>query len=220
MLPLVSRTTQDKSAFTQAELVEVLQAITVSKDPSSDLISLKERGILQKVIPEFEACWGPKGEQEVEWHPEGNVWVHTLRVIKNAEGCEDNLVRLAAAFHDIGKPLSFHRVKETGRISSHGHEYVGANLFEDVIGPRLGLDKQTIEDVAWLCSNHMLPQLLKKTGPGAVSQQALDSIVNHKLARQLILLHKADANGAAIADNLKRDNSEMLSRLVDAAEGV
>ena len=67
--------------------------------------------------------------QEYEWHPEGDVWLHTLLVVDAAASLrtgdpeEDLVLMLAAVCHDFGKPLT--TVRENGRIRSPNHEQMG-----------------------------------------------------------------------------------------------
>ena len=85
-------------------------------------------GVIERLFPELEALVGC--EQEPEWHPEGDVWVHTLMVVDEARARIDDLDRpqqltlmLAALCHDLGKPATTEFVD--GRIRSRGHEEAG-----------------------------------------------------------------------------------------------
>lgn len=196
-----------------SEVVEVVRAIVSSPDPRGELSALHTSGVLERVIPEYALCWGPDGEQDPRWHPEGNTFEHILCVVDNTKYSFDPRLRLAAAFHDIGKPWTIHRWPGTPvAISNHGHEYVSGAIMVNCIGPRLGLDQSTIEDVAWLCRHHMFPQFLKV--PGEVSEVTLNSMLDHPLIETLIQLHDADVRGAAIPESQQRNNSAYMRTLL------
>lgn len=87
-----------------------------------------ELGVLDRLFPEVKALVGC--EQEPEWHPEGDVWIHTLMVIDQARTRIDDLtpgeqvtVMLGALCHDLGKPPTTAYVD--GRIRSMEHEQAG-----------------------------------------------------------------------------------------------
>jgi tRNA nucleotidyltransferase (CCA-adding enzyme) len=96
--------------------------------PSIGLALALELGIVAKLWPELHALAGCP--QEPEWHPEGDVWVHTLQVIDQARRRVDDLdrgpwlaVMLGAVCHDLGKPLTTAFLD--GRIRSIDHEEQG-----------------------------------------------------------------------------------------------
>jgi tRNA nucleotidyltransferase (CCA-adding enzyme) len=85
-------------------------------------------GVIAKLFPELQALSGCP--QEPEWHPEGDVWVHTLQVIDQARTRIDDLPRpqqivvmLGAVCHDLGKPATTAVID--GRIRSMDHEEQG-----------------------------------------------------------------------------------------------
>ena len=87
-----------------------------------------ELGVLDRLFPDVKALVGC--EQEPEWHPEGDVWIHTLMVIDQARARIDDLtlgeqvtVMLGALCHDLGKPPTTAYVD--GRIRSMEHEQAG-----------------------------------------------------------------------------------------------
>ena len=87
-----------------------------------------ELGVIAKLFPELQALAGCP--QEPEWHPEGDVWVHTLQVIDQARTRIDDLPRpqqlavmLGAVCHDLGKPATTAFID--GRIRSLDHEEQG-----------------------------------------------------------------------------------------------
>jgi tRNA nucleotidyltransferase (CCA-adding enzyme) len=115
------------------EIDKLLQAAR----PSLGLALALDLGIVERQFPELHALVGC--QQEPEWHPEGDVWVHTLQVIDRARERIDDLSRpeqvavmLGAVTHDFGKPATTAFLD--GRIRSIDHEEQGvapAGLFLD-----------------------------------------------------------------------------------------
>jgi tRNA nucleotidyltransferase (CCA-adding enzyme) len=96
--------------------------------PSIGFAIMLDFGVIGKLFPELDTLVGC--EQEPEWHPEGDVWVHTLQVIDQARTRIDDLPRpqqlavmLGAVCHDLGKPATTAFVD--GRIRSIDHEEQG-----------------------------------------------------------------------------------------------
>ncbi len=96
--------------------------------PSVGFALAMELGVIAALFPELRALAGCP--QEPEWHPEGDVWVHTLQVIDEARTRVDDLPRpqqlaimLGAVCHDLGKPAT--TAFSDGRIRSIDHEEQG-----------------------------------------------------------------------------------------------
>ena len=96
--------------------------------PSIGFALALDLGVVAKLFPELQALSGCP--QEPEWHPEGDVWVHTLQVIDQARTRIDDLERpqqiavmLGAVCHDVGKPATTALID--GRIRSMDHEEQG-----------------------------------------------------------------------------------------------
>ncbi len=134
--------------------------------PSIGLALALDLLIVDKLFPELKALDGCP--QEPEWHPEGDVWVHTLQVVDQARGRVDDLPRpqqiammLGALCHDLGKPATT-RFSD-GRIRSLDHEEQGVapamSLLDrlnvhtidgyDVRGQVAGLTAQHLKPGAW-----------------------------------------------------------------------
>jgi tRNA nucleotidyltransferase (CCA-adding enzyme) len=107
---------------------EIEKLLLLAERPSIGLTLALELGIIERLFPELFALVGCP--QEPEWHPEGDVWVHTLLVIDGArqrigdlERPEQVAIMLGAVCHDFGKPLTTAFVD--GRIRSIDHEQQG-----------------------------------------------------------------------------------------------
>lgn len=120
---------------------ELRKLLLKAECPSIGLTLLRELGIITRDYPELEVLIGT--EQEPDWHPEGDVWIHTLMVldqaakiirdpVKNFTKEEQLQVMLGALCHDLGKPST--TKVEDGRIRSKGHEDAGKEPTERLVG--------------------------------------------------------------------------------------
>ena len=107
---------------------EVEKLLLQARQPSVGFRLALELGVIRQLFPEMEALVGCP--QEPEWHPEGDVWVHTLMVVDQARTRIDDLehpqkvtVMLGAVCHDLGKPPTTAFID--GRIRSMEHEQAG-----------------------------------------------------------------------------------------------
>jgi len=107
-----------------------------ARRPSIGLQAGLEMGVMDKLFPELKALVGCP--QEPDWHPEGDVWVHTLQAVDLATGLIDDLpppqravVMLGTLCHDLGKPLTTQVID--GRIRSLDHEDRGIAPTERVL---------------------------------------------------------------------------------------
>lgn len=111
---------------------------------------LNETGLLHWVLPEIERMQGV--EQPPQFHPEGDVWIHTLLLLEKLEaGCTPTLA-WGALLHDVGKPATFRRAPE--RIRFDGHVEVGVKIAEDICG-RLRFSNEDTSQIISLVENHM-----------------------------------------------------------------
>ena len=107
---------------------EIEKLLLQAPRPSVGLRLALELGVIHRLFPEIEALVGCP--QEPEWHPEGDVWVHTLMVVDQARARIDDLehpqkvtMMLGAVCHDLGKPPTTAFIG--GRIRSMEHEQAG-----------------------------------------------------------------------------------------------
>jgi tRNA nucleotidyltransferase/poly(A) polymerase len=114
---------------------------------------LDDTGLLQQLLPEIAAMKGV--EQPPQFHPEGDVWIHTRLMIEQLPaGCSPTLA-WGVLLHDVGKPPTFKPVAETGdRIRFDGHVDVGVRMAEDICR-RLRFSNEEIEQILALVANHM-----------------------------------------------------------------
>lgn len=109
---------------------------------------LDSTGLLSVLLPELAAMKGVA--QPPQYHPEGDVWVHTLMLLGNLDHPTPTLA-LGALLHDVGKPPTF-RVAD--RIRFDGHAEEGVKLAHDIL-TRLRFSREDTEQVEALVANHM-----------------------------------------------------------------
>ena len=107
---------------------EMEKLLLQAPQPSIGFALARELGVVERILPEMVALY--TCPQDAEWHPEGDVWTHTLMVIDEARRRNADLDRprlaaimLGAICHDLGKPETTLHVD--GRVKSPGHEAAG-----------------------------------------------------------------------------------------------
>jgi tRNA nucleotidyltransferase (CCA-adding enzyme) len=168
--------------------------------PSIGFALALEIGTVEKLFPELHALVGCP--QEPEWHPEGDVWVHTLQVIDQARTRVGDLRRperivmmLGAVCHDFGKPAT--TAFADGRIRSIDHEEQGvapATTFLDRLNVRSIDGYDVRRQVLGLVAQHLKPgmwfKVRNEVGNGAFRR------LSQKVDLELLArLAKADCLG-------------------------
>ncbi len=112
---------------------------------------LDASGLLELLLPEVLLLKGC--EQPPEFHPEGDVFVHTRIMLEMLGDEVSPALAFAVLLHDIAKPKCFFR-DETGRIRFNGHEHVGAEMTENILR-RLKFSNQEIQSASEMVRHHM-----------------------------------------------------------------
>ena len=111
---------------------------------------LDRTGLLKEALPEIDRMHGV--DQPPDWHPEGDVFVHTMLLLEKLEaGCPPTLA-WGALLHDVGKPPC--AVFDRGRWRFSGHDEVGTRMAE-AICVRLKFSNEDTAQIASLVANHM-----------------------------------------------------------------
>jgi tRNA nucleotidyltransferase (CCA-adding enzyme) len=176
------------------------EKLLLAPRPSVGFRLMMELGVVDKLFPELKALDGCV--QEPEWHPEGDVWVHTLQVIDQARMRIDDLERpqqltvmLGAVCHDLGKPATTAFVD--GRIRSIDHEEQGvppATAFLDRLNVHTIDGYDVRREVLGMTAQHLKPGMWFKVrdevGDGAFRR------LSQKVDLELLArLAKADCMG-------------------------
>lgn len=136
------------TAVSAERIRDELEKMLTGPDPRRAFELLHETGLLPVVLPEVAALCGV--EQPPEFHPEGDVWVHTLLLLGQLKRASVTLA-LGALLHDIGKPPTY---TKTDRVRFNEHEKVGAEMAARVL-EHLRFPGEVIERVGDLVKQHM-----------------------------------------------------------------
>lgn len=148
---LAQRMTSVSAERIQQELTRLL---TESPRAGQGLLKLRDLGLLKVLLPEVSAMEGQ--EQPAEFHPEGDVFTHTVCMLDRMSGATPVLA-YSVLLHDVGKPPTARRVPGPGggeRIRFDGHAGTGAEAAERIL-QRLRLPARDIEAVVHCIRNHM-----------------------------------------------------------------
>ncbi len=126
---------------------ELVKLFTAPK-PGAALALLDESGLLEVILPEVVQMKGVA--QPPEFHPEGDVYIHTKLLLDHLRA-PSTILAFGALFHDVGKPPTF-RVAE--RIRFDGHDKVGAAMARRICR-RLRFSNQETEAIEELIGDHM-----------------------------------------------------------------
>lgn len=146
-------------------------------------------GELFTILPELKNL--SKVVQNPRWHPEGDVWTHTLLVIENLPTNATFAMALSALFHDVGKEATTVINHETGRITAFGHESVSKKIASQML-LTLGADPKLTEDVLFLVFRHMVAH---SNSTNIKTLKRLITEANVDLVDQLLLHGVADVKG-------------------------
>lgn len=114
---------------------------------------LDETGLLEQVLPEISAMKGV--EQPAQYHPEGDVWIHTRMMLEGLAKVASPTLAWGVLLHDVGKPPTFRPASETGdRIRFDGHVEVGVGMAGQICR-RLRFSNEETEQILALVDNHM-----------------------------------------------------------------
>lgn len=163
---------------------EFSKILLEAEKPSQGLVALKEMAVL-RYYPELDQLRDTP--QEKEWHPEGDVWVHTLMVVDQAAEARVNwpdhssrqALMWGALCHDFGKPPTTRLETDgpkKGRITSYRHEEAGETPIRSFLG-RLTSEKRLVDRVLRLAKYHLRPAELYKQGEDEVTDRAVRRLV-------------------------------------------
>jgi poly(A) polymerase len=116
---------------------------------------LDATGLLAEVLPEAVKMHGV--EQPPQFHPEGDVWVHTMLLLEKLKPGVAATLAWGALLHDIGKPATFQPPdpkKPGDRIRFNGHVEVGVRVAQEILR-RLRFSNEDTEQIVALVKNHM-----------------------------------------------------------------
>jgi poly(A) polymerase len=144
---------------------------------------LDESGLLRHVLPELSAMKGV--EQPAEFHPEGDVFVHTLLLLENLPNPCPLTLAWGALLHDVGKPPTFRVAPD--RIRFDNHVEVGVKMAEEICA-RLRFSNEDTAQILALVDNHM-----RFGHVGRMKESTLKRFLRLPAFDQHLALHRADS---------------------------
>jgi len=185
---------------------ELSKLMLKSQKPSIGFELMRELDILERYFPELYAITGV--EQSIQWHPEGDVWIHTMMCIdamatlcqvdcKNRD--ERYILRMLWAIlcHDLGKATCT-TIDEDGRVKAIGHEYAGIEPTREILN-RVTNEHNFIESILPLVEHHLKPSIFYKAKSKDKAIRRLATKVN---IEELTLVAKADFLGRTTAESI------------------
>jgi poly(A) polymerase len=158
---------------------ELLSALLDSAFPPKGLALLEQAGFVQAAWPELAKMAAVPHAKD--YHPEGNVWQHTMATFEHRKR-PDRVLSLGLLLHDSGKPDA----EATGERRFDGHAEIGARIASRFLA-RLGYDPSVVSDVEFLVRYHMMPAALKSLPPFRT-----DPILASPQFPRLLELYRAD----------------------------
>ena len=151
----------DKLTLLSPERIrDELTMMLTGSDPEAAFRQLSACGILRVVLPEIEALHGV--EQPKQFHPEGDVFEHTMLLLRHLAYPSEE-AGWAALLHDVGKPAS-QTFGEDGVPRFYGHDDLGSRLAEQIL-KRLRMTSALTEHVTAAVRNHMRFASVQKMRP-------------------------------------------------------
>ena len=111
---------------------------------------LESTGLLKEALPEIDRMHGV--EQPPQFHPEGDVWIHTMMLLEQLPANCPRTLAWGALLHDVGKPPTFRVAPD--RIRFDGHVEVGVRMAHEIC-QRLHFSNDDTEQIEALVANHM-----------------------------------------------------------------
>ena len=179
---------------------EVEKLLLQAERPSIGFALARELGVIRQIFPEMEPLYATP--QDAEWHPEGDVWIHTLMVIDKARELNGDCDRprlaaimLGAICHDLGKATTTAVID--GRIKSPNHEAMGVEPATKILD-RLNINTLDGFDVRaqviGLVAEHLRPMAFYKARE-TVTDGAFRRLAQKVDLELLVRFARADCHG-------------------------
>ncbi len=177
--------------------------LLLSKHPSIGLNVARDLLIIEKLHPELKALIGTP--QNPRWHPEGDVWIHTLGVLDQATHIKEKqklnyekslVLMLAALTHDLGKPTTTRGVN--GKIVSYGHAKAGVAPAESLMRS-FCISESIVARVIPVIREHMFQVFNREISDSSVRKLA--NRLSPATIEELVWLIEADWYGRGLPDS-------------------
>ncbi|MBL8236406.1 MAG: CCA tRNA nucleotidyltransferase [Bryobacterales bacterium] len=165
---------------TRDELTKIL----TEPHPRRGFELLDELRLLEVVLPEVKAMQGI--QQPPEFHPEGDVWVHTLLMLEQMR--EPSITQAwGVLLHDVGKPPTF---EQSDRIRFNGHAELGARMARQILS-RLKYPTHVIDAVTELVAQHMKFMAVRQ-----MKESTRKRFLRQDIIPELMELHRLDCQSS------------------------
>ncbi len=190
------------STLPKERIFEEIKKLLLGQAPSRGLATLAATNAIS-LFPELSALINCP--QDPLWHPEGDVWVHTLMVVDEAakivrrehlDANQSLIIMLGALCHDLGKPETTQ--KEGDRVRSKNHEAAGELPTRNFL-TKMGASHEMIEAIVPLVREHLKPCQLHKVRD-EISDSTLKRLANRVCIEQLCFVAEADFLGRTTED--------------------
>jgi poly(A) polymerase len=149
-LAAIRRLARDVQLVSRERVRDELTKMLTEGHARRAFLLLDQTGLLKEVLPEISLMKGV--QQPPEFHPEGDVFVHTLLLLENLALPSPPTLAWGALLHDVGKPATFRVAPD--RIRFDGHVEVGIKIAEEIC-TRLRFSNHDTDQVLSLVENHM-----------------------------------------------------------------
>jgi len=164
---------------------ELTRTLIESEKAGDAFEMLSSLGLLKEILPELEKMRGQ--EQPPQFHPEGDVWTHTMLML-NAMRKPSPRLAYAVLLHDVGKPDT--AVQAEDRIRFNRHASHGAHMTETILR-RLRLPAADIKAVSFIVGNHMRFMDVRR-----MRRATLRRLVTAKTFADELELHRLDCEAS------------------------
>jgi poly(A) polymerase len=180
----------------QAKSIEVVSAERVREELTKILKErgarrglelLNESGLLSQLLPEIKRMQGI--QQPPQYHPEGDVWIHTLMLLDHLQARASPTLAWGMLLHDVGKPATFtppDPARPGDRIRFNGHVDVGVAVARTILS-RLRFSNEDCEQILSLVKHHMQFGDVKQ-----MKQSTLKRFLRMPKFEEHLALHRAD----------------------------
>ena len=167
---------------------EELDRIWVSPHRLRGFDLLVESGLMKILLPEILDLQGC--EQPPQWHPEGDVFIHTRLMLSHLPKDASLPLVLSVLFHDIAKPATFTYEPDEDRIRFNGHDKIGADMTREIL-LRFRYSNAVIDSVTSAVKNHMKFKDVQKMRSSTLKRFMARDGFDDELA-----LHRVDCLGS------------------------
>lgn len=187
------------SQISNERIREELLKLFLPPHAARGLELLRESGLLKVILPEIYEMIGC--EQSPVFHPEGDVYIHTLRMLENLPPDANYILVWSVLLHDVGKPRVAAIMPDDAK-HFYQHEKVGAEMAKEILS-RLRFTSKEIEDISTCVHFHMQLKDAAK-----MKKSTLRRIFSRETFDVELELHRLDC----IASQRKLDNYEFLKK--------